>query len=716
MLAESGIVVLFVAFLASVLGVLCALIGLSTGKAHFYLMARNALILTLPAITIVGALLIVAQVSGHYEIAYASQVSKDAQPLSLKITGLWGGQPGSLILWAWMLSLFMVASLWLNWKQENHLMPWVMVVTGGTLAFFLLLSQFYENPFQRTWALPNGDVVTQLLAPEDAVLAYPYQSDTQGQFYHTETDAFIPSIPDARYDGHGLNPLLRHPGMIIHPPMLYLGFTGFIIPFAFAIAALMVRDMSLGWIRATRRWSLIAWMFLSIGLILGGRWAYDVLGWGGYWGWDPVENSSFLPWLTGTAFLHSVMIQERRGMLKGWNMVMIMLTYLLVLFGTVATRTGLLSSVHTFAQSPLAIPMGLFLALTIVLCIGLFLKRGSEGLFENDHQLEGLVSRESLFLFNNWVFLAITVVVFWGTWSELITGLLRDVGLMQNVINLGPEYYEMITPWLFLLLFLLMGVAPLAAWRKASASKLGLSLRIPSILSIVTFIALLLTDHEPIVSMGYSVVAFAGYSTLLELYKGSEARHRAHGESWGQAFLNLFSRDRRRYGGYLIHLGVVIMGIGIIASTAFQEVRQQTLTPRQSMSIGDYTVRYDRSFEAEAVDGRGMVIADVTLFKDGQEVNQLRPRRDYFGGSATPMTIAGLHSTLENDVYVLLTFWENDQMTFRVYRNPLVNFIWFGSLMLVIGTFVAAWPEAQKQTRKLVQPVRMQARPAAAGD
>lgn len=716
MLAESGIVILFVAFLASLLGVLCALAGLYTNKPYFFLMARNALLFTLPAIIIVAGLLIDAQVTGHYELAYASQVSKDSQPLSLKITALWGGQQGSLILWSLMLSAFTVGALWLNWRREYHLMPWVMIVAGGTLAFFLFLSNFYEHPFRRSWALPNGDVKISVFAPDDAVLAYPYQSESRGEFYHIEANAFISSIPDARYDGHGLNPLLRHPGMIIHPPMLYLGFTGFIIPFAFAIAALMVRDLGLGWIRATRRWSLIAWMFLSVGLILGGRWAYDVLGWGGYWGWDPVENSSFLPWLTGTAFLHSVMIQERRGMLKGWNMVMIMLTYLLVLFGTVATRTGLLSSVHTFAQSPLAIPMGGFLAFTVCCCVAIFLKRGSEGLFENDHPLEGLLSRESLFLFNNWVFLAITVVVFWGTWSELITGLLRDVGMMQNVINLGPEYYEMITPWLFLVLFLLMGVAPLAAWRKASATRLGLSLRIPAILGLVTFIALLLADHEPIVSMGYSVVAFAGYSTLLELYKGSEARHRAHGESWPVAFLTLFSRDRRRYGGYLIHLGVVIMGIGIIASTAFQEVRQETLTPRQSMNIGDYTVRYDRAFEADADDGRGMIIADMTLFKNGNEVAQLRPRRDYFGGSATPMTIAGLHSTLENDVYVLLTFWEDDQITFRVYRNPLVNFIWFGSLLLVIGTLIAAWPDSEPQSRPIFKNQPRMAHASAAGD
>lgn len=715
MIADIGIATLFLAFVVSSLGTILALYGIYTRHTVVIQSARNAFLVVLPLMTIVSGLLIYAQYTGEYQIAYVASVSKDAQPDLLKITALWGGQSGSLVLWTFMLSLFMVASLLLNWKSEYVLMPWVMVFAGVTLTFFLLLNNFYENPFERYWAREDGSVEELLFQPDGAVAAYPYQS-SQGETFNLTKDGFIPSMPDARYDGRGLNPLLRHPGMVIHPPMLYLGFTGFIIPFAFAMAALATGELGIGWIKATRRWSLVAWMFLSLGLILGGRWAYDVLGWGGYWGWDPVENSSLLPWLTGTAFLHSVMIQERRGMLKGWNMAMIMLTYLLVLFGTVATRTGLLSSVHTFAQSPLSIPMGIFLALTTLVCVFMFIWRGNQGKFQNDHALEGLLSRESLFLFNNWVFLALTVVVFWGTWSELITGFIRDAGLIERTITFGPEYYELITPWLFGLLFILMGVAPLAAWRRASAQKLGTATRIPTGLAVLLCLGLLIYGITPLTVFAVGLVSFAGFATVIEFYKGVAARHHAHKESWLVAFSRLFMRNRRRYGGYTIHLGVVIIGIGVIGSTAFQEIRQQTLSPGDTMEIGPYSLQYNRLFEAQAVDSRDMMIAEVSLYRDGKKIDDLRPRQDFFGPTSSPMTIAGQHSTIENDVYALLTFWENDRVTLRVYRNPLVNLIWWGSLILIVGTVVAVWPDPDPETVRSARPLQRKSAYAPAGD
>ncbi|MFP4323636.1 MAG: heme lyase CcmF/NrfE family subunit [Anaerolineales bacterium] len=697
MLVEFGIAALFFAFVATLLGILFSLYGAFTAQATAIAAGRNALWLSFPLLTIVCSILIYAQVTGMYELSYVSSVSKDAQPDTLKVTALWGGQAGSLAFWSWTISLFIGAALILNWKTEYKLMPWVMVVTGGTLAFFLLMNNFFENPFARTWAMPDDSIQTAVLQPDGAQIAYPYQY-SGGQTYFTEPDATFPMAPEARMDGRGLSPLLRHPGMIIHPPLLYLGFTGFVIPFAFAVAALARGDLGLGWLRATRRWSLIAWLFLTLGIVLGGRWAYDVLGWGGYWGWDPVENSSLLPWLTGTAFLHSVMIQERRGMLKGWNIFMIILTYLLMLFGTVATRTGLLSSVHSFAQSPLAIPMGLFLGTTMILCLGLFLWRGQQNAFKSDHELESMISRESLFLFNNWVFLAITLVVFWGTWSELVTGLLRDAGLMGNTINLGREYYETITPWLFLVLFILMGVAPLAAWRKASVQRLGRAAGLPTLLAFITTIASVVFLGEPIVALGIGIVAFAGFATLLEFYKGAEARRHAHGENWFVALGTLIGRNRRRYGGYIIHLSVVIMGLGIIASTAFQEVRQETLNPGDTIDIADYTVRYEQMSEAIADDDRSMLIVDVALLRDDEFVTRLRPRRDFFGQDSSPMTIAGVHSTIENDVYVLLTFFEGNQVTLRVYRNPLVSLVWWGAFLMIVGTVVAVFPKRERKT------------------
>ncbi len=717
MLADLGIIALFIAGLGAWTGTLLALVAARYPDERLLRSARNAFALTLPLLGLVAFLLITAQLSGQYHIAYVNNVSKDAQPFLLKITALWGGQAGSLVLWSFMLSGFTVAALWLNWRSERPLMPWMMVVSGVTLSFFLLLNNAYENPFERYWSLSDGTIEISLTAPPESLPAYPYQSETQGEFFHSAPDATFAGAPDARMDGRGLNPLLRHPGMIIHPPMLYLGFTGFMIPFAFAMAALLKGDFSNQWIAATRRWSVIAWMFLSIGIILGGRWAYDVLGWGGYWGWDPVENSSLLPWLTGTAFLHSVMIQERRGMLKGWNMFMIILTYILMLFGTVATRTGLLSSVHTFAQSPLALPMGGFLAVTTLVCVVVFVWRGSQGAFQNDHRLESVFSRESLFLFNNWLFLALTVVIFWGTWAELITGMLQDAGLTADTINLGPEYYEMITPWLFGALFVLMGVAPLAAWRKASAARVGRAIRIPSGLTAALTLGLLAWGVDAVVVLSIALVAFAGFATLTELYKGAAARQRAHGEPLALAFARLFVRDRRRYGGYTIHLGVVIIGIGIIGSTAFQEIRQRTLAPGEVIEIGPYLVQYDEAHTARAIDGRDMFIANVSLWRDGEYVTQLRPRRDVFEGNSTPMTIAGTHSTLENDVYTLITFWEGERITFRVYLNPLVNLVWWGGALFVLGTIVAVYPSPQKGPASQPKPAPTLARAAtSAGD
>ncbi|MBI5928079.1 MAG: heme lyase CcmF/NrfE family subunit [Chloroflexi bacterium] len=709
MIAELGIVFTSLALLVAIAATLLAILSVVLKDERFASSARNALLAVFPLLSVACLLLIYAQWTGEYSIDYVNSVSANSQPQTLKVTALWGSQAGSLLFYSWMLSLFSASAVWFNWKRQHHLMPWVMVFVGATIVFFTLLNVFYENAFARTWIDPSGNrqtIEVSVLKPEGKVVAYPWKVEINGQsqadYGPSNTIAPQPGIGEV-YDGHGLNPLLRHPGMVIHPPMLYLGFTGFVIPFAFAMAALMMGHMDADWIRAVRRWSLIAWVFLSIGLILGGRWAYDVLGWGGYWGWDPVENSAFLPWLTGTAFLHSVMIQEKRGMLKGWNMVMIIATYLLVLLGTVATRTGLLSSVHTFAESPLAIPMGAFLLTTLIGSTAAFLWRGRQGYFKGDHEIEGIFSRESMFMLNNWVFFALAIVVFWGTWAEKITDLAVGVGLRQNVITLGPDYYRTPTAILFLIIYILMGVAPLVAWRRATAEKVGAALRFPIALTAIVIIGLIIYGISVGATIGFGIMAFAGFATLLEISKGAHARHKAHGEPYPVALYKLVGRDRRRYGGYIIHLGIVVIGIGVIGSTIFQKVTQQTITPGQTISLGAYTMRLDNSFLAQAEDDRTMSVANVTLFHNGKEIDQLRPRRDFFP-SGSPMTIAGVHSNLEGDFYSLLVFTQNDQVTFRVYFNPLVNFVWWGGVLLIIGTIIAAWPSREpaivRQTRR----------------
>jgi cytochrome c-type biogenesis protein CcmF len=565
------------------------------------------------------------------------------------------------------MSAFASAVTLRNWERDREFLPWVIVVSLITLAFFLGLTLFVENPFDRLWLLPGGIALKSFFAPQGA-------------------------IPYFQSDGKGLNPLLRHPGMIIHPPMLYLGFVSFVIPFAFAIASLITNRSDDRWIRITRRWSLVAWLFLSLGLILGGRWAYDVLGWGGYWGWDPVEIAAFMPWLTGTAFLHSVMIQEKRGMLKHWNMILIILTYNLVIFGTFLTRSGVLSSVHAFAQSAIGPLFFMYIGASFVISLSLLLRRWQD--LKSDLHMTSLLSREALFLLNNLLFLGILVVCFWGVIfpliSEIVTG---------QKVTVGPPFYERATAPLFAGLLLLMGIAPLAAWRHSTVQTLGKAIWKPTVVSLLApLIAFSSGVRNWAALLGFWLAAFVACVTLYEYGRAVIARSRGHGESLLRAFWNLAGRNRRRYGGYIIHLGVVLMAIGIIGIELFQKETQGTLAQGEELSLGPYTMRFDSLAVFDTADGRNVARAVVSVYKNGQYVGELYPRRDYYYESQQPMTIPGLRSTMEDDFYVLLVDWQpisSAGATFKVYQNPLVNWLWLGGFVFIIGTMVAAWPERE---------------------
>ncbi len=411
MLAELGIVATAIALVAALFAAAASAYGVVNRQDRWVLSARNATLLTWPLLTIACVALIAAQITGEFNIAYVWSTTNISEPVFYKITALWGGQPGSLMFWAWVMSTFSAAAILFNWHSERRLMPWVIIFTMLTLGFFMVLVVFFENPFARLWLVPSS---TQ---PIKAVFA----------------------------------PI----GMVIHPPMLYSGYVGMVIPWAFAMAALASGQLNINWIRATRRWALVAWLFLGLGLILGGRWAYDVLGWGGYWGWDPVENSALLPWLTGTAFLHSVMIQEKRGMLKVWNMLLVILTFLMVMLGTFSTRSGLVASVHSFAESPIGVPMFIFVVAMVTGCLGLWVWRWQRGDLADDNQLDALVSRESMFVLNNWIFIAISLLILWGIYSPVVTDALH-----LEKLTLGSEYYNAAIIPLFGAMYLLMGVAP----------------------------------------------------------------------------------------------------------------------------------------------------------------------------------------------------------------------------------------------------------------
>jgi len=669
MLANLGFAVLVITLLVSIYGIAAALYGARTRREAWVLSARQAMLLTWPLVTLSALCLVALLVTNHFEVEFVYSVTSRSMPGYLKATALWGGQAGSLLFWSWLMAAFASAAGLRRWDRDREFLPWVVVVALVTLAFFLSLIILFENPFARLWAAPAGETVKAMFAPSGAVLVTPG-------------------------DGQGLNPLLRHPGMIIHPPMLYLGFVSFVIPYAFGMAALITRRTDDRWIRVTRRWTLVAWLFLSMGLVLGGRWAYDVLGWGGYWGWDPVEIAAFMPWLTGTAFLHSVMIQEKRGMLKHWNMLLVILTYCLVIFGTFLTRSGVLSSVHAFAQSAIGPAFFGFIGLSFAASLALLLSRWND--LRGENQLTSLLSRESLFLVNNLLFVSILVACFWGVIFPLISELFTG-----QKVTVGPPFYERTTGPMFAGLLLLMGIAPLSAWGRTAGRSLGRLIAWPLAASLLVPLGLAFSGtHNPAALLGFWLAAVVTLVTLSEFWRGALARRRINKEPLPVALWNLAGRNRRRYGGYIIHLGVVLMAIGIIGSEFYQQETQGTLAEGQQITLGKYVMTYDSLAEFNAPDDRLVARAVTTVYRDGQKVAELYPRRDFYYVSQQPMTIPGVYSSLEGDFYVLLVGWEpigSSGATFKIYLNPLINFLWGGSLVFILGTLVAAWPDRERK-------------------
>jgi len=724
---QLGVILLMLALTSAVYAFAAALIGARRNDERLIESARNAAIMTWPLLTAAALTLIRLLVTGDFNTAFVWAVSDNAMPTYLKVTALWGGQAGSLLFWSWLMSTFAATAMLRNWKREHDLMPYAIAAAMGTLTFFIILVTFWENPFTQYFCLAEGVqsgggckssefIVTAMFGPSaflsplgvwwhDVALKLPGLLGivAQGMDGLTAPLGSQPVFPD---DGNGLNPLLRHPGMIIHPPMLYLGFVSFVIPFSFAMAALARGEISDSWIRATRRWTLVGWLFLSLGLILGGWWAYDVLGWGGYWAWDPVENAALMPWLTGTAFLHSVMIQEKRGMMRRWNMILIIMTYLLVILGTLMTRSGLVSSVHSFAQSAIGPLFLIFLSTALVLSVWLMARKWDD--LAGDHQLDSLLSRETVFLLNNFLFVSICIAVGIGTYWPLVTELLANLGVPGvEKSSLGADYFLRTTGPMFLVLLLLMGIAPLVAWHRSSIRRLGKTVLIPLPPAVGFVIIMQLTRFfgeaaRTMPTIAYGVIIFTAGVTLLEFHRGAIARVQAHGEHYLRALWTLAGRNRRRYGGYLIHLGVVVMATGIVSSHIFQVQTQKSLAAGQTVTMGDYVFEYDNLERFTATDGRGVIRAQATVYHNGREVAHITPRIDLFGSGETA-TIPGKYASLTgDDFYVVLVQWEQlslSSATFKIYFNPLVNWVWTGGFIFIFGTLVAAWPDLSEERR-----------------
>ncbi|MFO7944435.1 MAG: heme lyase CcmF/NrfE family subunit [Anaerolineales bacterium] len=682
MVANIGFGTLLITLIVALYGIAAAVNGQRSQHEQWINSARQSMALMFPLLTVPVLSLLYLLVTHHYQVAYVSEVTSRSMPFYLKLTALWGGQSGSLVFWSWLLAAFATAIALRDWGRDREFLPWVIIVILVTLSFFLIVNVFFENPFSRYWQTSTG-IVRAFARPEGAV-------------------PFVPR------DGQGLNPLLRHPGMIIHPPMLYLGFVSFIIPYAFAIAALVTGRTDDRWICLTRRWTLWAWLFLSLGLILGARWAYDVLGWGGYWGWDPVEISAFMPWLTGTAFLHSVMIQEKKDMFKRWNLVLIILTFDLVVFGTFLTRSGVLSSVHAFAQSAIGPLFFVFIALTLTVSLGLLLSRWKD--LESNNELHSLFSREALFLLNNLLFLGIFVTTLWGILfpliSEIVTG---------QKVTVGPPFYERATGPLFAGLLLLMGIAPLTAWTYSSLKKWGRAVWKPLVFSLLTFPVLYIagiTRWQGV--LGFWLVGFVFAVTAYEFWRGAAARIKAHGENVFTAFYSLAKKNRRRYGGYIVHIGVIFMALGVIGIEMYQVETQGTIPEGGSLSLSEYSITYKDLVSFDTHDGRNVTRAVVGVSSGGEELAEIYPRRDYFYDANQPMTIPGVKSTLAGDLYVILVDWREiseQGATFKIYYNPLVNWLWIGGWVFIAGILVAAWPENElDRVHKVSSPLQKRKR------
>jgi cytochrome c-type biogenesis protein CcmF len=712
-----GAVCLVLALVVAVYGVVSALAG-TRGERRFTDSARRAVYAFAVLLTICVVVIEAAFARTDLSLAVVADHSSTTTPGFYKLTAMWSSQEGSLLLWAWVLSLTSSAVLFATRNKHRELAPWATAVLMGLGAFFTGLMLVDANPFAR----------------------------------------LSPAPPE----GVGLEPLLRHPAMAIHPPMLYSGYVFFSIPFAFAIGALATRRLDASWIRATRRFALIAWLLLGIGILLGARWSYSELGWGGYWGWDPVENASLMPWLVGTAFLHSIMVQERRGMLKVWNVTLICGTFALALLGTFLVRSGILESIHAFGASTVGGPLLGLIAVVVIGSTLLILSRLDD--LRSTKRIESLLSREAIFLVNNLLLVGLAAVIFWGTFFPLISELFTG----QKASLAAPWFNRYTTP-LAILVVLFTGLGPLFAWRRVSLGAAKRLLVRPALAGGVAAGALLVfTDagSRPLALVMFTLAAFALAALVQEFARGAAAYRSLAGGSYAQALLALFARNRRRYGGYVVHAGVAVLLIAVAASSSFQTSRDLRLRPGQSATVDHFRITYDKpTAEISPVEQRLTFGSILTVTKDGKPYATLAPSRNYYASAATEAgagpvrsffegqatSEVGRKTTASNDLWTAMQpdltslnplingadrrleklakgvaptnvqagqalgylqglavrtiekryLTDTPPADFRVNVNPLVSWIWIGGAIAAIGGLVAIWPAPEARRRRV---------------
>ena len=639
----------------SILSIILLSLYIYNGDYRLFLSGRRMAIVVSFLVIIATIILVNELISSNFDIDYVAHHTSLETPGIYKFSALWAGQSGSLLFWLFILSIFSLIAIYQNRNRYHKMMPWIIIVILFIQLFFLILTNFITNPFEPT----NADFEVA--------------------------------------NGLGLNPLLQNLTMAIHPPILYLGFVGFTIPFAFAFAALVTNESGSLWIRSIRRWSLVTWLALSCGIILGGWWAYQELGWGGYWAWDPVENASFMPWLTGTAFLHSIIIQEKKNMLRLWNMILIMLTFILTIFGTFLTRSGVMSSVHSFTQSPLGPFFLSFVVLLLCICAFLIIQNLSN--LKSVKRIESLTSRESGFLFNNVVFVTLCFAVFWGTIFPVISEAVQG-----TKITVGAPFFNQVTIPIGLFLLFLTGVGPLLAWRKTSKQNLKNNFSLPIILSVLSSVIFILFGLRGYVVISLMLSVFVIVSIFMEFKRGVASRVRQFQENVLSAFLTIIKKNRSRYGGYFVHIGIVVMFIGFTGQ-AFNLKKEFGLSVGEQNHLGDVNLKLVKLWSEERPNHFSWIAELLVSSSDGNIITALRPeKRIYFHldpnpDRRQPHSELDIYSTFNRDIYSVFSSvdTENNIAFFQIMINPLVRLVWYGAYILVFGTVIALWPSDRKK-------------------
>ena len=644
MTATLGHSAILLAFAFALVGIASPIAGVRLGDGRYLTLARWSILGQFVLVTLAASALIYGLVSTDFSIKYVAFNTTRATPFYYRVTGLWGALEGSLLLWEWILIIFSAVAATIYRDRHQEMIPWVIMIFCIVSAFFLGVIAFASNPFE-------------IMSP-------------------------IPA------DGRGLNPLLEDANMMTHPPLLYTGFVGLTVPYAFAMAALIVGRLDEAWIITTRRWTIVAWFFLTAGNLVGAWWSYHVLGWGGYWAWDPVENAAFMPWLPATAFLHSIQVQERRRMLKVWNLSLIIVAFSLTIFGTFLTRSGVLSSIHAFSSGPVGIIFLVFLSVILLSSFGLLASRAD--LLKGQPELDSMVSRESAFLLNNIVLVSALFTIFLGTIFPLISEAVAGVQ-----VSVGAPYFNSVTVPLFLCLVFLMAVGPMIAWRRASWDNVKRNFLWPASLSLGFGFALFAWQvREFLPLLGFTLMFFVVCSMVYDTALALRARKRIAGEGVIRGLMTLTRRNQRRYGGFVVHLGVVLIIMGIAGSMTYSREKEATLALNQELTVGNYRIRFTGLSGAQQpthfrVDGAFQV------FHNGNDAGVMKPALKFFPTQQSPIGRAVHQSSLSEDIYLILSGFsevDRNQATLKVLVRPLVVWMWIGGFVIVLGTLICIWP------------------------